>query len=342
MIVCFTLLSVGCLGSPPNEYGDDFNEDDFEDSEVVEMYGTKVLYRPEDYDYNEGSGATEGQENDYYGKYAYYIMRDLFSVYGRMERGFVVGSTDTEGRLPNFSDGIGNDVWAQDMTSYLYDSIRYQVDTVAQISQAYIVTYENGQITEISETPTDLTSPIYIVGADTNVKWNWSLVANPTGEGENIKAYAYNTATGGTPIQQGGKVFINSTTAPSETIANYYGQELTFASSYYQDLYLTTSDSDTPENDYDLYKDKTLRAYGTLANCHILKEDEMIELLSLVKLGQVLGFIDIISDEKYQKLYYEGMSANLKEIFEFSDKKKENIIRAEYISNKVRELTKGV
>ena len=96
------------------------------------------------------------------------------------------------------------------------------------------------------------------------------------------------------------------------------------------------------ENDYDLYKDKTLRAYGTLANCHILKEDEMIELLSLVKLGQVLGFIDIISDEKYQKLYYEGMSANLKEIFEFSDKKKENIIRAEYISNKVRELTKGV
>ncbi len=96
------------------------------------------------------------------------------------------------------------------------------------------------------------------------------------------------------------------------------------------------------ENEYDAYKDKSLRAYGILTHCYQLKEDEMIELLSQVKLGSVLGFIDIINDEKYQKLYYEGMSANLKEIFEFLDKKEENIIRAEYISNKVKELTKEV
>ena len=253
MIACFTLLSVGCLGSPPNEYGDDFDEGDFEDSKVVEMYGTKVLYRPEDYDYNEGSGATEGQENDYYGKYAFYILRDLFRTYGLTNEQTVIGTADLPGRLPNFSDGKGNDVWAQKMISYLYDSIRYQVDTVAQISQAYMVTYDNGQITEISETPTDLNSPIYIVGADTNVKWNWSLVANTTGYGENIKAYAYNTATGGTPIQQDGKVFIDSTDEPSDYIvSNYYDTPL-FDSAYYEDRYLTTSDSDTPENDYDLY-----------------------------------------------------------------------------------------
>ena len=96
------------------------------------------------------------------------------------------------------------------------------------------------------------------------------------------------------------------------------------------------------ENDYALYKDKTMRAYGIITNCYLLKEDEMIELLSQVKLGSALGFLKIYDDEKYQKLYYEGMSANLKEIFEFSDKKKENIIRAEYISNKVKELTKEV
>ena len=65
----------------------------------------------------------------------------------------------------------------------------------------------------------------------------------------------------------------------------------------------------------------------------------MIELLSQVKLGQVLGFIDIKNDDKYQKLYHEGMSANLQEIFEFFDKKKENIIRAEYISKEVKNLT---
>lgn len=93
------------------------------------------------------------------------------------------------------------------------------------------------------------------------------------------------------------------------------------------------------ENEYDFYKDLTLRAYGTLTNCYLLGEDEMISLLSLVKLGQVLGFIDINSDEKFQKLYFEGTKANLKELFEFFEEKKENIIRAEYISNKVKNLT---
>lgn len=93
------------------------------------------------------------------------------------------------------------------------------------------------------------------------------------------------------------------------------------------------------EEEYDKYKDMTLRAYGILTNCFTLDENEMMNLLAKVKLGQVLGFIDIYSEEKYQKLFYEGASANLKEIFEFSDKKKEKIIRAEYISNKVRELS---
>ena len=86
-------------------------------------------------------------------------------------------------------------------------------------------------------------------------------------------------------------------------------------------------------------KDDIFRSYGILTNAFSLKEDEMIELLSQVKLGQVLGFIDIKNDDKYQKLYHEGMSANLQEIFEFKKKKKENIIRAEYISKEVKILT---
>ncbi len=92
------------------------------------------------------------------------------------------------------------------------------------------------------------------------------------------------------------------------------------------------------EEDYDKYRDMTLRAFGIITNCYSLAEDEMMELLAIVKLGQVLGFIDIKSDEKFQKLFYEGASANLAEIFELFDKKKENIIRAEYISKKVKEL----
>lgn len=93
------------------------------------------------------------------------------------------------------------------------------------------------------------------------------------------------------------------------------------------------------ENENEKYRDMTLRAYGILTNCYSLSENEMIELLAKVKLGQVLGFIDIKSQEKFQKLFFEGATANLKEIFEFYDEKKEKIIRAEYISRKVKELS---
>ena len=92
------------------------------------------------------------------------------------------------------------------------------------------------------------------------------------------------------------------------------------------------------KNEYEICKDLSLRAYGVLTNSFTLEEGEMIELLSDVKFGQVLGFIDVNSEEKFQKLYFEGMKANLKELFEFFDEKKENIIRAEYISNKVKNL----
>ena len=94
------------------------------------------------------------------------------------------------------------------------------------------------------------------------------------------------------------------------------------------------------EENSDFYKDMTLRAYGILTNCHSLEENEMMELLAKVKLGSVLGFINIDSDDKFQKLFYEGAEANLKEMYEFSDKKMENIIRAEYISNKVKTLAR--
>ena len=92
------------------------------------------------------------------------------------------------------------------------------------------------------------------------------------------------------------------------------------------------------EEDYEKFRDMALRAYGIVTNCYSLNEGEMMELLAAVKLGEVLGFIRISSDEKFQKLFYEGASANLAEIFELTDTKEENIIRAEYISKKVKEL----
>lgn len=94
------------------------------------------------------------------------------------------------------------------------------------------------------------------------------------------------------------------------------------------------------EENADYYKDMALRAYGILTNCHSLDENEMMQLLANVKLGWALGFIQIDSDDKFQKLFSEGLEANLKELYEFSDKKKENIIRAKYIADKVKQLAR--
>lgn len=89
---------------------------------------------------------------------------------------------------------------------------------------------------------------------------------------------------------------------------------------------------------YDEMKDSSLRAYGILTNCYSLEEHEMMELLAKIKLGNVLGFIDIESTDKFQKLFYEGTTANLREFFDLTGEKKENIVRAEYISNKIKQL----
>ena len=94
------------------------------------------------------------------------------------------------------------------------------------------------------------------------------------------------------------------------------------------------------ENEHDKTYDEVLRAYGILTNCYSIEEDEMITLLSKIKFGQALGFLDIKKQDRFQKLYYKGSKANLKEIFEFFDEKKENIIRAEYISSEIKELVK--
>ena len=94
------------------------------------------------------------------------------------------------------------------------------------------------------------------------------------------------------------------------------------------------------ENEYAKTYDEVLRAYGILTNCYSIEEDEMILLLSKIKFGQALGFLDIKKQDRFQKLYYKGSKANLKEIFEFFEEKKENIIRAEYISNEIKELVK--
>lgn len=240
MILCFAFISTGCIGLSGDEGGEGFDDDDFNSSVAVEMYGAKVLYRPDDYDYNIGSGGTSEVENDYYGQYAYYIMRELFLIYG------LTNIDNTTIRLPNFNS---------ENRYYLYDSIRYQVDTIGTVTNAVVVGSDG------SETETELTSPFYIVGADPSVAWNWTMEADTSRD--DLKAFVYDETT--QPdfyvVEQDNKIYRGSSTEISSTINTYYTADTSiFSTEEYEDIYLTDSTSGSPQTDYEHFSDyvKTL------------------------------------------------------------------------------------
>ena len=92
------------------------------------------------------------------------------------------------------------------------------------------------------------------------------------------------------------------------------------------------------DNNYIELRDEVQRAYGVLTNCYSITEREMIKLLSLLKLGSLYDIVKIKDNEMFMKLYYHGGGSNLKEIIKFSKEKKENVVRAEYISKRVKNL----
>ena len=70
----------------------------------------------------------------------------------------------------------------------------------------------------------------------------------------------------------------------------------------------------------------------------MISEKEMIELLSKIKFGYALGFLEISNLKAFDNLYYEGASANLKINYVYNNPKDESIIRAEFIRDKIRIL----
>lgn len=163
-IICLLLLCVFpalALLSGCDEFAelDDFEESDPETITSSSLYGTKVLYRPDDYNYDEGSGATDGGTNDYYGKYAWYIINYLYNVYE------VANTTDEKAGViannPNF---------LEQNIPYLYDSMRYQVNTEGLVTARKTVTATDPNPTAV---PLPSSEQYYVVGADTSVAWNW-------------------------------------------------------------------------------------------------------------------------------------------------------------------------
>ena len=289
MILCFAFISTGCIGLSGDEGGEDFDDDDFNSSVAVEMYGAKVLYRPDDYDYNVGSGGTSEVENDYYGQYAYQIMNELLNIYGITN---IEAADERPGYIPNVNS---------DMYNYLYDSIRYQVDTMGTVTNAVVVSSDG------SETEAELTSPFYIVGADPSVAWNWTIEADTSVD--NLKGYIYSSLNDEVNISQDGKIFIQvlpmGTTA-SDGIGDYYGTDdsTVFSSSSYEDIYLSDSTSGSPQTDYEHFSDyvKTLE-YAIY--CYAIDDDpDEVTIDTLedgsysVQIGDYASVDDALADAK--------------------------------------------
>lgn len=88
-------------------------------------------------------------------------------------------------------------------------------------------------------------------------------------------------------------------------------------------------------SNHDQIIDEIFRAYGILKECKLLPEKEMIELLSLIKFGDALGYLRILDYKSFGRLIAEGSSANLQEL---TTNFKEDATRSEYIKEKIEEL----
>lgn len=288
-------VCVGCMGSTPEDYEDP--NTDFEDTKTLDMYGIKVLYRPDSYDFNEGSGGTADEENDYYGKYAYNIMNQLYGIYA------IPNTSDTIDFIGAYAPQFYNKQVENpepgkeygtkvDFLPYLYDSVRYKVDTLGTVNNIEIKSgefiirlepteadpnnievYKNGQkldhsnseyITNVSKYGSSLTTftDYYIVGANTQAGWNWSFDYDI----ENIQSFlSYYTMIWNerNPILLNNHIY---GTYYSETdfdnITNFYTGDI---SKFYQQNFLSSGS----ETDYSLYSQFT-KALEYVIYCYAL------------------------------------------------------------------------
>ena len=166
LIVTFCFLGTGC--EEFNFFDDlwekfqngDITEeeyyDELEKNQTIPMYGSKVLYRPDHYDFNEGSGGTAEEENDYYGKYAWNILTFLYLIYGTS----YLDDVDIQ-----YYELFNN--FNRENLPYLYDSIRYQVDEYTQVSNTITIDGDSVSISNNEKT---------VMSANLNNDWEWSFL----------------------------------------------------------------------------------------------------------------------------------------------------------------------
>ena len=205
------------------EITEDEYYEQLESSQSTPLYGTKVLYRPDHYDFNAGSGGTEEEENNYYGQYAWQILQKLELIYG-------IAANTNEAATKYF--------YFKDTTlPYLYDSIRYQVDEYKQISNSLSFDGENWNSTSVEYTN---------MSANLNNAWNWSFDIDE--DDADTRPYLYEDIDA--KILESNLNFVDTLfevdkTIFSTNIFNNYSQ----ISTNYLNIYLGTSEAKETETE---------------------------------------------------------------------------------------------
>lgn len=273
LICCFGLMSISCglsLDELLEIAGElvGWDEDDpssgdnpgIEEALPADLYGSKVLYRPDDYDYDYGSGGSDGSgegENDYYGKYAWYIINELLNIYG------ITSQDALQDRAPKFDPNQSNyqEILNQ-YSTYFYDSIRYKMDTVGTVTHYLEVNLDNnGNIELPSEINLDEIEAIpegseyQLRGANKNVYWNWTIPSY-LGENNNLNPYIYFIPDDNTFVIDDNQHVYSNISNEEFDIMNYYADNVYFDRNMFQQIFLGT----TSEIDYSNYSDfvKTL------------------------------------------------------------------------------------
>ena len=241
IVLCMCVLGTGCfvIGDGFDYFSDLWNrfqsgeisEDEYyqelaKSQESSQLYGTKVLYRPESYDFNGNSGGTQEQENDYYGQYAWNILYVLETIYGVANKDLTEVGQELEGYY-TFNDAT---------LPYLYDSIRYQVDEKYDIAKS--ISFNGSDWSEND------TSPIALSASLEN-DWLWSFYIDQNDA--NQRPYLFENVQASIISYADDRI----TTAFGEDYRDLFSNYYTAISSTYRETYIGPDRQD----DYAGYSD---------------------------------------------------------------------------------------
>ena len=246
LTMCFA--GVGCLGVGDgfdffNDLFARFQNGDISEEEYyreladmdTQLYGTKILYRPESYDFDGNSGGTEEQSNNYYGQYAWQILRRLELIYG------ISDNSDTTGLLDGYYQ------FDSETLPYLYDSIRYQVDERQNVTSRIEISEIDGQLSFLTGTTNNV-----ILSANLNNDWNWSFAINS--DDNTRRPYLFENEDASIIKQTDSQIStLFDTTTFNSLITTYY--TTTIATNYLTTYVGANEDGDSNAFDYDNYSD---------------------------------------------------------------------------------------